>query len=112
MMYAFTSNPESDGIGSTVQAVKEIHDQHRLDDESYVEIVVWRLPRALPGSRHAYKYRLAYIEDDVCVVRYDNEAGKGDHKHIGPKESDYDFSDLENLFVDFWTSVDDWRRKA
>lgn len=95
-----------------MQAVKEIHDQHRLDDESYVEIVVWRLPHALPGSRHGYKYRLAYIEDGRCVVRYYNEAGKGDHTHIGPKESDYDFSDLESLLVDFWTSVDDWRRKT
>jgi hypothetical protein len=35
------------------------------------------------GSRHQYKYRLVLVVNDDCVLRYDNEAGKGDHKHVG-----------------------------
>lgn len=82
-----------------------------LDESSYVEFVIWRLPRALPGSAHRFKYRLAYIEKSVCVIRYDNEAGKGDHRHVGRKEAAYRFRDVDQLQVDFWTDVDSWRRK-
>jgi len=41
------------------------------------------------SSAHGYKYRLAFVVDDECVLRYDNEAGKGDHKHIDAKEAPY-----------------------
>ncbi len=51
-----------------------------------VELVIWRVPTPLRGSAHLFKYRLALIVDDVCVLRYDNEAGKGDHRHIGNRE--------------------------
>lgn len=45
-----------------------------------------------------------------CVLRYDNEAGKGDHRHMSDVESPYAFSDVETLLADFWTDVDAWRR--
>jgi hypothetical protein len=32
-----------------------------------------------------------YIVKGVCVVRYDNEVGKGDHRHIDGKEGTYSF---------------------
>ncbi|MFN4274822.1 MAG: DUF6516 family protein [Ferrovibrio sp.] len=82
-----------------------------LDEASFADLVVWHLPRALPGSGHRYKYRLAYIENDVCVIRYDNEAGKGDHRHIRGRETAYAFTDPGQLQVDFWTDVDLWRRR-
>ena len=28
---------------------------------------MWLLPHDLPGSAHSFKYRLAYVVDDVCV---------------------------------------------
>ena len=83
---------------------------YRLDDNAVVEIVIWRLPRALPGSHHRFKYRLAYIVRNRSVIRYDNEAGKGDHRHVGRRELAYAFSDPETLQVDFWRDVDEWRR--
>ena len=49
-----------------------------------------------------FKYRLALVVDEVCVVRFDNEIGKGDHKHIGEKQFPYFFTDLEQLVTDFW----------
>ena len=33
--------------------------------------------------------------NEHCVVRYDNEKGKGDHKHVGTHESSYRFIDME-----------------
>jgi len=52
------------------------------DDGSIVEIVVWRLDAPLPPYAHAFKYRLFYGVPGECRVRYDNERGKGDHRHI------------------------------
>jgi hypothetical protein len=43
-------------------------------------------------------------------VRYDNEAGKGDHRHVGPRESRYRFRDLESLQIDFWQDVAQWEK--
>jgi len=40
-------------------------------------------------------------------MRYDNEAGKGDHKHIGDTEFDYEFTGIDQLLADFWNDVGD-----
>jgi hypothetical protein len=45
----------------------------------------------------------------VCVLRYDNEAGKGDHKHMGEVETAYVFESPNRLLADFWCDVDLWR---
>jgi uncharacterized protein DUF6516 len=80
-----------------------------LSDDAFVEIVIWRLAAPVAGSAHHFKYRLAYVVKGVCVLRYDNEAGKGDHRHAGKKETDYNFTDFETLLMDFWRDVDEWR---
>jgi hypothetical protein len=72
-------------------------------------LVVWELPKPVPGCRHNFKYRLAFVADGVCVVRFDNEAGKGDHKHVGGREVRYTFEDLDRLLMDFWHEIDVWR---
>ncbi|WP_371747516.1 DUF6516 family protein [Caballeronia sp. Sq4a] len=46
---------------------------------------------------------------NVCVLRYDNERGKGDHKHVGAVETPYAFTTPEQLMADFWSDVDQWR---
>ena len=61
-------------------------------------------------SIHKFKYRLALVADLGCVLRYDNEAGKGDHRHIGRAENSYQFADPETLLADFWNDVEAWRR--
>ena len=66
-------------------------EQHVLDARSFVEIVVWRLPRPARGSLHRFKYRLALVVDGVCVLRYDNETGKGDHRHVTGKQGALQF---------------------
>lgn len=80
-----------------------------LGETSFVERVVWLLPQPLEGSRHGLKYRLAFVVDGVCVVRYDNERGKGDHRHVGGVEMTYTFTTPESLLADFWNDVQEWR---
>jgi len=46
----------------------------------------------------------------VCVLRYDNETGKGDHIHLLDVEEPYDFTTPEALLADFWRRVQKWRR--
>jgi hypothetical protein len=87
-----------------------IDERHVLDARAFVEIVVWRLPRLVSGSRHVFKYRLALVVDEVCVLRYDNETGKGDHRHVGTKEARYSFVDPDTLLADFWRDVERLRR--
>ncbi len=82
-----------------------------LDDDTFVELVVWKLPEPLAGSAHCFKYRLALVSGNICVMRYDNEAGKGDHKHLGEAETDYAFSDIDQLQADFWNEVEQWRQR-
>ena len=83
-----------------------IDERHVLDVGTFVEIVVWRLPRPARGSAHQFKYRLALIADGVCVLRYDNEAGKGDHRHV-----DDDFTAPGALLADFWRDAEKWGRR-
>lgn len=87
-----------------------IDERHVLDARVFVEIVVWRLPRPARGSRHSFKYRLALVVDEVCVLRYDNESGKGDHRHVWDEESPYRFADPDTLLADCWRDVARLRR--
>lgn len=74
--------------------------------QGLVEMVVWRLPQPLPPSEHGFKYRLVYVVDGVRVVGYDNERGKGDHRHIAGAELPYAFSDVPTLVADFMADVE------
>ena len=73
-----------------------------------METVLWRVPHPVKSSNHDYKYRLALVANGVCVLRYDNEAGKGDHKHIGNEELPYRFSDVDALLRDFRSDIGKW----
>jgi hypothetical protein len=79
--------------------------QFRTED-AFVELSVFEVPAPLSGSTHRYKYRLAYVVSGICIMRYDNEAGKGDHKHVGAKEVPYSFHDLATLLRDFFADVE------
>ena len=78
------------------------------DDGSIVEVVIWQLPEPVLPSTHAFKYRLYYGAGGVSRVRYDNERGKGDHRHIGAQEYQYVFSSVEQLLEDFGSDIERW----
>jgi hypothetical protein len=80
-------------------------------DTQFSEYVVWEVPLAVDGSEHSYKYRFAFVSDGVCVVRYDNEIGKGDHRHFGNSEFDYVFKDIETLVADFRADIVRWKNE-
>ena len=65
-----------------------LRERYLLGEDRFAEIVIWQVPNPVPGSAHGYKYRLAFVVRDVCVLRFDNEAGKGDHMHIGGRETE------------------------
>ena len=69
-------------------------------------MVVWRVPEPVPPSDHAFKYRLVFVRAGKRVVGYDNERGKGDHKHVGGRETTYRFVDVDTLLADFLRDVE------
>lgn len=77
-------------------------------ENAFAELVPWQLLKPLKGSTHSYKYRLAYVVDGECVLRYDNETGKGDHRHYAGRESTYTFSTPEKLIADFQRDIQRW----
>jgi hypothetical protein len=79
------------------------------DDGTIVEIVVWELAKPVPPCVHHFKYRLFYGLPGQERVRYDNERGKGDHRHVGGSEASYNFDSLDQLLNDFDRDVQEWR---
>ena len=75
------------------------------DDGSIVEMVLWRVPFPVPPSRHDLKYSLFYGRPGARGVGYDNERGKGDHRHFLGVETSYVFTSVEQLMSDFWADV-------
>ena len=77
-----------------------------LDDGTIIEIVVWQLSEQAPGRSHLYRYRLHYgTLAGECIIRYDNEKRKGDHRHFGNKQERYAFVNVNQLLADFWRDV-------
>jgi len=81
--------------------------QQRIDydDGSIVEMSIWRVPSPVPPASHDLKYRLFYGRPGVRQVGYDNERGKGDHRHFLETETAYTFTSVEQLMADFWSDV-------
>ena len=81
------------------------HQRIDYDDGATVEMVLWRVPVPVPPSKHGLKYSLFYGRPGIREVSYDNERGKGDHRHFRGAETLYTFSSVEQLVVDFWSDV-------
>ena len=81
-------------------------------DGALVEMVVWRLPEPTPPSRHRFKYRLVYIVGGRRVLGYDNERGKGDHRHVGDREDPFAFTSIERVLAEFTSQVEAIRRRT
>jgi hypothetical protein len=86
-----------------------LRERRIIAEDRFAEIVVWELPRPVAGSRHSFKYRLALVVDEQCVLRFDNETGKGDHKHAGAVEVPYCLYEPGAALADFWGEVERWQ---
>ena len=95
-------------IMSNVKALELLRSRVTYSEVAFAELVLWRISKPPAGSKHHYKYRLAYVVRGVCVIRYDNEVGKGDHRHYRGRESKYAFSTPEKLIADFQRDIARW----
>ena len=82
-----------------------LRDKVVLADGAIVELVIWSLPRATADRLHGLKYRLDFGRDGKCLVRYDNESGKGDQRHVKGREASYQFVSVEKLRQDFAVDI-------
>lgn len=96
-------------LASRMKSALLVKQRRQLDDGLFIESRVWQVSRPVPGSAHRYKYSLVLVARGKCVIRYDNERGKGDHRHAGNVETPYAFSTPEQLIADFLEDVAQWR---
>ena len=89
-----------------MKAKRVFYDKAVLPDGEIVEMVIWQLPEASSERPHGLKYSLFYGRDGERIVGYDNERGKGDHKHLGTAETPYSFVSAERLVADFLADVE------
>ena len=94
-----------------MKAVELVCTRIAYSESAFAELILWRLPKPIKGSPHDFKYRLAYVVRGECVLRYDNEAGKGDHRHFRGKESAYVFTTPDQLIADFQADIARWNHE-
>lgn len=75
-----------------------------------IEIKIWQLSEPTKDKPHGYRYSLAYISNHKRVIGYDNAERKGDHKHYGVLEGNYQFKNLEKLLEDFYIDIEKYKR--
>lgn len=86
-------------------------DKYIYKDGAIREIVIWRLPEVDSERLHGLKYTLFYGFPNQCLIRYDNEQGKGDHRHYSNSEEAYTFESVSQLMKDFKTDIEKLRGK-
>ena len=94
-----------------MKAIELVRRRVVVAPDAFADIVIWNLPRRLHGATHSFKYRLAYVVGGVCILRYDNESGKGDHRHYGREETPYLFVSPDQLMADFFADVTRWNHE-
>jgi hypothetical protein len=100
----------SPGVASMSNMKAELRmRERRVLEVGFIEVIVWGLPLPLNGSTHSFKYRLACVVEGECVLRYDNESGKGDHSRMGGNEATYLFVSVDHLLDDFLADVARWK---
>ncbi len=102
------SNMKSPGDREAAKARRLIDRRITLTETAFAELLLWELPKRTAERPQGYKYRLALVSNGVCVLRYDNERGKGDHVHVGDVERDYEFRDVDQLIADFLRDAKEW----
>jgi len=87
------------------KATKRFEDSLDFADGYLLRMRVWEVPEPVPPSEHRFKYALFYGRPGERVVLYDNERGKGDHRHYCEREESYEFQSVETLIADFLADI-------
>ncbi|MBL4835992.1 MAG: hypothetical protein JKY34_00320 [Kordiimonadaceae bacterium] len=77
----------------------------RVDGDKIVEMTIWKVPNQVKASTHFLKYSLYFGKKGERIVGYDNERGKGDHRHYRDHQEPYTFVSVEQLIDDFIADV-------
>ncbi len=93
---------------ANMDAVLVLRFKEFVDDIHVSETVIWRVPFPVEGSTHGYKYRLYFGRPGQRIIGFDNERGKGDHKHVDDRQTPYRFVDVPSLLRDFDQEVRQW----
>ncbi len=83
--------------------------KRRYDDGAILELKLWHVPAPVRGSKHLFKYSLFYGAGGRRLVGYDNDAGKGDHRHYEGYEEAYAFTTYQRLLADVLADVRELR---
>jgi Family of unknown function (DUF6516) len=94
------------GTLNNMKATELLRRRIPYSEVAFAELVLWQLPAPISGSTHSYKYRLAFVVNGICVLGYDNELGKGDHRHFRGKESRYAFDGIDKLLAAFQRDIE------
>ena len=80
-----------------------LFDYKAAQGDLLVQMVLWQLPRQSRDRPHGFKYRLYLGRAGKTLIRYDNESGKGNHRHVGADEAEepYAFTTVGALLQDF-----------
>jgi hypothetical protein len=78
-----------------------------LADGRLIQRRVWQLPAPTAARPYALKFSLYCGKGGKTIVRYDNEAGKAAHRHVGADEHEeaYAFVSLVKLLKDFQRDI-------
>jgi uncharacterized protein DUF6516 len=87
-------------------------DRVSYPDGAILEMRIWQLPESDTERPHGLKYSLFFGRDGQRIVGYDNERGKGDHRHYRDREEPYAFSTMEQMMADFLDDVERERGEA
>ena len=84
-----------------------LNEKSVFEDGSIIEVRIWTVPESVnPPTTHGYKYSLFVGRPGVRLVGFDNERGKGDHKHVPGIETPYAFVSIAPLLQDFRSEVE------
>lgn len=93
----------------TMKAKLLAHRKERNLDGHITEIKIWAVPVS-EYTPHGLKYSFVYIVNGLRVIGYDNERGKGDHRHINGLEYPYTFSTPTQILLDFQADVEAYQK--
>ena len=79
-----------------------------LPEGDVLKAIAWKVPKS-NDFPEGIKYAFVYIHHGKRILGYDNERGKGHHRHYKNEETKIDFKDHETLLNQFKEEIEELR---